>query len=254
MAAVCSSPASLVVVRRPRADPVPIGRQRESVSARSPSSVVTGSNDVPVTDLGPADFTVREDGIAREVLRVGPAPLPDATCCCSSTTARSRSRRSAYLRPALTTFVRRIAPTGRRAGRPMPHRNWRSGRSANGRPSAWTSTRATIAIVERAIGRLFHISGAGSSSRGVHRGLEGNEEEGGPAAGDRRVRGRGRPGIQQPDEQGCVRRARRRGLPGCAVVRSRSATQKTFSTEVRERAIVLGDVDTHGAAAGRKSC
>jgi hypothetical protein len=43
--------------------------QRVSVS-------VVGRNDAPVADLRAADFVVREDGIAREVLRLAPAPPP----------------------------------------------------------------------------------------------------------------------------------------------------------------------------------
>jgi VWFA-related protein len=37
---------------------------------------VTGKDDAPVTDMTPAEFKVREDGVAREVLRVAPATGP----------------------------------------------------------------------------------------------------------------------------------------------------------------------------------
>jgi len=37
---------------------------------------VTGKNDVPVTDLTAADFVVREDGVAREIIRISRAEGP----------------------------------------------------------------------------------------------------------------------------------------------------------------------------------
>lgn len=49
--------------------------QRGAREQRVYASVV-GRNDAPVTDLRAADIVVREDGVAREVVRLAPAPPP----------------------------------------------------------------------------------------------------------------------------------------------------------------------------------
>jgi len=58
----------------------------------------------PVPDLGPSDFIVREDNVAREVLRVGPAtePLTLAILVDNSAAATNYVR---DMRPALEAFV-----------------------------------------------------------------------------------------------------------------------------------------------------
>jgi len=58
----------------------------------------------PVPDLGPADFVVREDNVAREVLRVVPAtePMQIAVLVDTSQTARNDIT---YMRTALPPFV-----------------------------------------------------------------------------------------------------------------------------------------------------
>ena len=58
----------------------------------------------PVPDLGPSDFIVREDGLAREVLRVAPAtdPMQIAVLVDNSQAARDDI---ADMRKALQAFV-----------------------------------------------------------------------------------------------------------------------------------------------------
>jgi hypothetical protein len=58
----------------------------------------------PVPDLGPSDFIVREDNVAREVLRVAPAdePMQIAVLVDTSQTARDNV---SYMRQALPPFV-----------------------------------------------------------------------------------------------------------------------------------------------------
>jgi hypothetical protein len=58
----------------------------------------------PVPDLGPSDFLVREDNVAREVLRVAPAdePMQIAVLVDTSQTARDNV---SYMRMALPPFV-----------------------------------------------------------------------------------------------------------------------------------------------------
>src|SRR5437667_2101819 len=58
----------------------------------------------PVPDLGPSDFIVREDNVAREILRVDPAdePMQIAVLVDTSQTARNNI---SYMRTALPPFV-----------------------------------------------------------------------------------------------------------------------------------------------------
>ncbi len=58
----------------------------------------------PVPDLGPADFIVREDNVAREVLRVEPAVDPMQIAVLVDNSAASRDNIS-HMRQALPTFV-----------------------------------------------------------------------------------------------------------------------------------------------------
>jgi len=58
----------------------------------------------PVPDLGPADFIVREDNVAREVLRVEPAVDPMQIAVLVDNSAASRDNIS-HIRQALPTFV-----------------------------------------------------------------------------------------------------------------------------------------------------
>ncbi|HEV3140938.1 MAG TPA: VWA domain-containing protein [Vicinamibacterales bacterium] len=58
----------------------------------------------PVPGLGPSDFMVREDNIAREVLRVAPADEPMQIAVLVDTSQAARND-IAYMRTALPTFV-----------------------------------------------------------------------------------------------------------------------------------------------------
>jgi VWFA-related protein len=104
----------------------------------------------PVTALGPADFDVREDNVAREVLDVRPAdaPLQIAILVDNSTAARNDIQN---IRPALEAFVAALlqpSDTGRRneiaiitlADRPTLQTD------------QYTSDRATV---DKAIGHIF---------------------------------------------------------------------------------------------------
>lgn len=71
-AAVVSSTVLAAGADRP---PLPSGAQRETRQQHAIVSVLD-SNDAPITNLSAGDFVVREDGIAREVLRVTAAAPP----------------------------------------------------------------------------------------------------------------------------------------------------------------------------------
>ena len=91
----------------------------------------------PVPDLGPADFIVREDNVAREVLKVAPADRADADRRARrhqpgarATTSRTSARRCRRSSTALTD---------RRGARTRS----RSSPSASGRPSSPTTPPTT---------------------------------------------------------------------------------------------------------------
>lgn len=212
------------------------GRQQRE---RSIVVGVASSNDVPVTDLGPADFTVREDGIAREILRVEAAPLPTHLMLLVDDSQITQPSIT-YLRTALTTFVQRISaavPEGQ-AGLQTQLALWTFGE----RPTQRVDFTTTPALVERAIGRLFHISGSGSYLLDgvieVSKAMKKKEaqrpvivafvSEDGPEFSNRTSK----------DASDALQDA---GAQLFAVT-LQVGNQRTFSTEGRERAILLGDV------------
>lgn len=81
---------------------------RERVAFVSVANKDTGT---PVDTLGPTDIVVREDGAAREVLRVSPAtgPFPIAVVVDTSTDAEPAVQ---DLRTALTTFAKELGGVG----------------------------------------------------------------------------------------------------------------------------------------------
>ncbi len=75
----------------------------------------------PITGLGVSDFVVREDGAAREVLRVTPATSPMAVAILVDNT-QAATNSIADIRRALQTFVKAL--DGARPG--VDHRRRRS--------------------------------------------------------------------------------------------------------------------------------
>ena len=69
---------------------------------------VTTSADAPVTDMAAADFVVRENGVAREVVRVSPAPPPSHVVLLVDD-SQALQANVPYIRPALTMAIGRFA-------------------------------------------------------------------------------------------------------------------------------------------------
>lgn len=69
---------------------------------------VAGQADKPVTDLTAADFTVRENGVAREVVRVAPAPPPTHVVLLLDDSQATQAL-IPYVRPAVATFISMVA-------------------------------------------------------------------------------------------------------------------------------------------------
>ena len=137
----------------------PLDAQRE-VRERSISvSVVTGE-DTPLTNLTAADFTIREDGLAREVLRATTAPLPSHLVLLVDDSQVTQPSIQ-YLRTGLTTFVRRVADAAQ--GLPAESAPQWALTTFGDRPTKRVEyTQSEIPLL-RGIDRLFHQNGAGAT-------------------------------------------------------------------------------------------
>jgi hypothetical protein len=78
--------------------------QRSPARERSLYVSVVDQNGVPVPDLGPADFVVKEDNLTREVLRVTPADEPMQVAVLVDTSQAARDHVT-HIRTALPPFV-----------------------------------------------------------------------------------------------------------------------------------------------------
>jgi hypothetical protein len=110
----------------------------------------------PVPDLGPADFIVREDNIAREVLKVEPAvePMQIALLVDNSQAARDDI---AHMRTALPAFV--AALTG---GGEDGVKNEVALIAIGERPTILTPGTSNRATLQKGIDRIWSLQGSGA--------------------------------------------------------------------------------------------
>src|SRR5262245_14310214 len=127
--------------------------QQRETRQRQIFVTVYGKDDKPVRDLKPADFVVREDDIAREVLQVEPAPPASHIVLLVDDSAASIGAMP-RLRPALLDFVRYLL-----AQKPAPQIALTT---FGERPSRKVQFTTTEAMLSDGIGKLFAVTGAGS--------------------------------------------------------------------------------------------
>ena len=116
---------------------------------------VTALNDAgaPVADLGPADFVVREDNMAREVLKVEPALEPMQVAVLVDTSQGARDDIS-HMRTALPAFVKTLT-----AGEV---KNEVAIVAIGERPTVYTNYTFSQAELKKGIDRIWSMQGSGA--------------------------------------------------------------------------------------------
>ena len=112
------------------------------------ATVLDGSGK-PVSDVRPEQITVREDGVAREVLRVAPATEPMQIAVLVDNSAASASE-LVNVRTAVEAFVTRLAG-----------RNVLSIVGIGDRPTVLAETTSDAPALKRGVARLFAQTGSG---------------------------------------------------------------------------------------------
>lgn len=126
----------------------------QAPNQRTVSVLVLGRGDTPVPDLTEQDFTVKEDGATREIVRVSPSPAPSHIVLLvddsQATTTAIREVRS-----SLNSFADMMADQS-----PAPSIRLTS---FGDRPTVLTDFSSTFSAVSRGIERLQARPGAGAT-------------------------------------------------------------------------------------------
>jgi hypothetical protein len=200
-------------------------------------------DDKPVPDLTPADFTVREDSLTREVLRVAPAPPPSHIALLVDDSSATQAL-TTDLRQGFSTFVRAFEDS-----QPTPA----FGLTTFGdRTTKVQDYSASVPAVLANIGRVFPRSGSGSTF--VDSVIQ--------TCADLKKAGATRPAIvafvaedgpefstETSDKAGAALATAGASL-WVIVLQSRSGADVT-SREGRERASVIGDQTRNSGGASR---
>ena len=224
---VVASTAALAVTT------APLDAQQRELRERHVYAAVTTTDGAAVPDLKPAEFKVREDGIAREVLRASPGLAPTHVALLVDD-SEAAQQSIADLRTGLASFVKKMF--GSASGVQMAY--WTFGE----RPTRQVDFTNSAATIDKSVARLFHRTGAGSYF------LEAIQE----ASRDLRKREAERPVIvafvveSGPEFSSTVHQAVEDSLKAVNAslwtVVLQEGAQSLVAPERRERAIVLGDV------------
>lgn len=114
---------------------------------------VTGKDDAPVKDITAAEFKVREDGLAREVLRVAPAADPMSVVLLVDDSEIS-DRAINEIRQGVSTFIKQILGAN--------PQNEITLMTIGDRPTVAVPASSSAASLNRAVERIFARKGAGA--------------------------------------------------------------------------------------------
>ena len=132
----------------------PAAGQRETRERGITVGVSTsGSSDAPVPDMQVADFTVRENDVAREVIRVSPAPPPSHVYWLVDDSQATQGL-APYLRPALTEAIGKLAALA-----PPPQQAFMT---FGERPTRRVDFTPNSDPLVTAANRLFPVTGSGA--------------------------------------------------------------------------------------------
>jgi hypothetical protein len=131
------------------------GRLAAQAIQRAMYVSVVNDAGAPVPDLGTADFVVREDNVAREVLRVEPAVDPMQVAVLVDTSAASRDNIS-HMRQALPAFVAALTDG------PAGQKNEVSIIAIGERPTVLADYSTNRAALQKGIDRVWSLHDSGA--------------------------------------------------------------------------------------------
>jgi len=118
---------------------------------------VVDESGAPVLDLGPSDFVVRDDNVAREVLAVSPAEEPMQIALLVDTSQQARNDIS-HVRTALPPFVTALTNPNEAGGR----KNEVAIVAFGERPTIFTDYTTNPAELKKGIDRIWSQQGSGA--------------------------------------------------------------------------------------------
>lgn len=201
---------------------------------------VVSNDDKPVKGLAAGDFIVRENGLAREVVRVEPAQPPSHVALLVDDSQATRDAVQ-YLRSSLSAFAKAVAVKG--SGTLISFTTFGE------RPTRRANFTADTAAIEKEVTRLFPVTNSGAYFL----------EAIGETVRDLRQRSAERPVIVAfVDEdgpefsnalEGQVAEALKSIGASLWTITLQTGPQQLATTEARERARVLSDVTTESGGA-----
>jgi hypothetical protein len=144
--------SALAVAAIVAALPAPLDASRQTPERHVYVSVTT-RDQAPIEGLAASDFVVREDGVAREVLRVAPAPPPTHVALLADDTEAAQSVIT-DIRQGFTAFARTMA-----MAEPTPAQGLTT---FGDRPTRAVAYALDTTALMQGIGRLFSRPGSGS--------------------------------------------------------------------------------------------
>lgn len=209
------------------------GQQRDTRERAIVVSVST-NNDAPVTDMTAAEFVVRENGMAREVIRVAPAPAPTHVMLLIDDSQATQASYP-FLREALPKVIGRLAELD-----PSPHIGvWTFGERPTKRADLNPNPEQPMAAVKR----LFPVAGAGAYFlQGIDESAGALKKAGAVAPVYIAFVAEGGPEFSSELRTQIASTLKSMGASLWVVTLQQTGTQPITAREARERAAVLGDV------------